>query len=294
MDIKQLRTFLTIARFQSFTQAAQDLDYAQSTITTQIQLLERELGVRLFERLGHRITLTSEGKRLLPFAEQILKLASKARNAMDNSQLPKGTLTIGAVESLCITRLPRILKEYRSRYPDVEITLKFGNCNDFLGFLKENTIDIAFFLGKKVAEEDFTTEIQFPEPLVILASPGHPLAQKDYVYPQDLAKESFVLTEPGCGYRALFENTLAQYNLKPRSIIETGNVQAIKQLTMSELGLTLLPLVAVEEECSQQRLVKLKWQGPAFQLLTQVIYHKNKWISAPLKAFIELIHEMRL
>lgn len=294
MDIKQLRTFLTIARFQSFTQAAQDLDYAQSTITTQIQLLERELGVRLFERLGHRITLTSEGKRLLPFAEQILKLASEARNAIGNCQLPKGTLTIGAVESLCITRLPRILKEYRSRYPDVEITLKFGNCNEFLGFLKENTIDIAFFLGKKVSEEEFTTEIQFPEPLVILASPGHPLTQKNCVYPQDLANESFVLTEPGCGYRALFENTLAQYNLKPRSIIETGNVQAIKQLTMSELGLTLLPLVAVEEECSQRRLVKLNWQGPAFQLLTQVIYHKNKWISAPLKAFIELIHEMRL
>lgn len=294
MDIKQLKTFLTIAKLQSFTLAAQNLGYAQSSITTQIQLLEKEFNVKLFERLGHNISLTLEGKRLLPFAEQILKLSDDAKNAMTYSDLPKGTLVIGAVESLCIMRLPKILKEYRLRYPDVEISLKFGSCADFLRGLKDNTIDIAFFLEEKINEESYVTEISFPEPMGILSSTEHPFAQKDSVHPDDLNGETLILTEAGCGYRALFENILSQYAIKPRSIIETGNVQAIKQLTMSGLGITLLPLIAVEEECSQQRLVKLKWKGPSFEILTQVLYHKDKWISAPLKAFIELIHEIKL
>lgn len=294
MDIKQLKTFLTIAKLQSFTQTAQNLDYAQSTITTQIQLLEKELGVRLFERLGHRITLTIEGRKLLPYAEQILKLSDEAKNALDNSDVPKGTLSIGAVESLCVTRLPKILKEYRSRYPNVEIALKFGSYTDFIRLLGENIIDIAFFLESKINEEDFITEVQFPEPMALLSSPEGPLAKRESVYPQDLNNEPLILTEPGCGYRAIFEKMLTQYSIKPRSIIETGNVQAIKQLTMSGLGITLLPITAVEEECLQQRLIKLNWKGPDFEMLTQVIYHKNKWISAPLKAFIELIHEIKL
>lgn len=293
LDIKQLKTFLTIAKLQSFTLTAQNLNYAQSTVTTQIQLLEKEFGVRLFERLGHHITLTSEGKELLPFAEQILMLSNEAKNVMDNSTVPKGTLSIGLVESLCAVHLPKILKEYRLRYPDVEIALKFGSSADFFRFLKDNTIDIAFFLDKRISEEDFVTEIQFSEPLVILSSPEHKLTQKESVYPEDLADETLILTETGCSYRALFENILTQYTVKPRSIIETGNVQAIKQLAMSGLGITLLPLVAVEEECFQQRLVKLNWKGPAFDTFTQVMYHKNKWISTPLKAFIELIHEMK-
>lgn len=146
---------------------------------------------------------------------------------------------------------------------------------------------------KEISEEGYITELSFPEPMVILSSPEHPLAQKEDIFPEDLTGETLILTEIGCGYRAIFENILAQYDIKPRSIIETGNVQAIKQLTMSGLGITLLPLVAVEEECSQRQLVKLNWKGPSFVILTQVLYHKDKWISAPLKAFIELIHEIK-
>lgn len=294
MDIRQLNTFVTIAKLQSFTQAAQSLDYAQSSITSQIQLLEQELKVRLFERLGHRITLTPEGKRLLPYAEQIIKLTNDAKNVVGNSDIPNGTLTIGAVESLCVTRLPRLLKEYRSRYPNVEISIKFGGCSDFRRFLKDNTIDIAFFLEQKITDEgEFITEMQFPEPMALLSSPEHPLVQKESVYPEDLSGESLILTEAGCSYRMLFENMLAQFSVRPRSIIETGNVQTIKQLAMSGMGITLLPQVAVEEECLRQRLVKLNWKGPEFEIFMQVLYHKTKWISAALKAFIELIHEMR-
>ncbi|URZ02753.1 LysR family transcriptional regulator [Clostridium felsineum] len=288
MDFKQLNTFITIGKYQSFTEAASVLNYAQSTVTTQIKILEEELQVKLFERIGKKVTLTYEGKKLLPYAKQMIKLSHEIKNVVIDDEKPSGTLTIGAAESLCVLRLPFILKEYRRLYPDVEVSLKFGSCADFRHFLKDNIIDVAFSLGTKIDSNEFISEIEFDEPMVLLAYPGHPLIEKDIVYPEDIAEESLILTEMGCSYRAVFENILSSYNIKPKLVLETGSVQAIKQFTMSGLGITLLPRVAVEEEIKDGKLVPLKWGGPSFGIISQVLYHKDKWISPALNAFLRL------
>jgi DNA-binding transcriptional LysR family regulator len=292
MDLKQLNSFITICKLQSFTQAADSLGYAQSTITTQIKLLENELGVKLFERIGKSITLTHQGKKLLPYAKQMLKLSSEIKNVLTSEEVPSGVLTIGAAESLCVLRLPEILKEYRRLYPNVEVSMKFGNCTDFRHFLRDNFIDVAFSLGTRIESEDFITEISFDEPMLLLTAPGHHLIDKSEVLPEDIAKEPLILTELGCSYRAVFENMLNSLNLKANVVLETGSVQAIKQFTMSGLGVTLLPKVAVEEELSSGRLVALNWSGPDFGIVSQVLYHKDKWLSPALKAFLKLSREM--
>lgn len=292
MDVRQLKTFLEVARLKSFTQAAQTLGYAQSTVTNQIQQLEQELDVKLFDRLGHSITLTQPGTRLLPYAEQVAKLLDEAGTAVKRSQAVEGTLSIGAVESLCVVRLPKLLKEYRQRYPNVELLLKFGCSADFLSALKENTIDIAFLLEKSQNQSELIVEIDKTEPLGLMVSPEHPLAECAQVNPQDLNGKTLILTEPGCSYRKLLENMLHTYGVVPHSVIETGNVQTIKQLTMSGMGVTLLPLIAAGQECEEGRLSLLNWQGPAFELHTQAVYHKNKWIAPPLRAFLELLREV--
>ncbi|MDF2595780.1 MAG: transcriptional regulator [Clostridia bacterium] len=293
MNIRQLKTFLTIAKVHSFTQAAQNLGYAQSTITTQIQLLEEELNVKLFERLGHSITLTTAGNCLLPFAEQTVKLMEEAKQAVQNLQELGGSLSIGVIESLCAWRLPRILREYRLQYPNVELSLKFIGTSDALTALKDNTIDMAFVLDRELNQSDLVTESSQPESFALLAAPEHPLAAYEKVYPEDLNGKALILTEKGCGYRQIFETMMAEFGIKPYSIIETGNVQTIKQLVISGMGVTLLPVVAVGQECSDRKLVKLNWMGPVFELQTQVIRHKDKWISPPLKAFIQLLHDMK-
>jgi DNA-binding transcriptional LysR family regulator len=247
----------------------------------------------LFERLGHNIALTSEGKKLLSLAEQMVKLSNDAKNISCDPDKPSGTLIIGAVESLCVTRLPKLIKEYRSRYPEVEILIKFGDRTEFLRSLKENIIDIAFFIEQKITNNDFITVWQNDEPMALLCSPEHAFASRKEVYPEDLSNEPLVLTEPSCGYRELFDRILSQFNVKPRSIIETGNVQAIKQLILCGMGITFLPLTSAEEELQQKRLVSLNWMGPEFPIYTQVLYHKSKWMSAALKAFIELLNEMK-
>lgn len=288
MDFKQLNAFVTISKLQSFTGAANTLGYAQSTITTQIKLLENELGVKLFERIGKNVTLTHEGKKLLPYAKQMLKLSADVKNVMFNDESPSGTLTIGAAESLCVIRLPEILKEYRKMYPDVEVSLKFGSCADFRHFLRDNIIDVAFSLGRKIDSEDFISEVEFDEPMLLLGYPGHPLIDKKEIFPKDIENEPLILTEMGCSYRAAFENILNEYNVKPNLVLETGSVQAIKQFTMSGLGITLLPKVAVEDEISSGKLVPLNWAGPNFGIISQVLYHKDKWISPALREFLRL------
>lgn len=120
----------------------------------------------------------------MPYAKQILKLSSDVKNAVLNTDVPSGTLTIGAAESLCVLRLPEILKEYKKLYPKVEISLKFGNCAEFKYFLNDNIIDVAFSLGVKINSEEFISEIEISEPMLLLAYPGHPLINKKEVFPK--------------------------------------------------------------------------------------------------------------
>lgn len=294
MELRQLQTFKTIAKLQSFSKAALELGYAQSSVTSQIQLLEQELKVKLFERLGHTISLTLEGKKLLPIAEQMLQLSNDARNIAGDPDRPAGYLTIGAVESLCATRLPKLLKEYQIRYPDVEILIKFGTRNEFLHALKNNEMDLAFFLEPEIILHDFITVSRTVEPMGLFCAPEHALACKEHVYPQDLSGEPFILTESTCGYRELFNTIISQYHIKPRSLIETGNVPVIKQLIMGNMGITFLPKMAVEEELQKKKFASLHWEGPEFLIYTQVLYHKDKWMSSALTAFIDLMLEMKV
>ena len=291
MDFRQLNTFLTIGKLQSFTTAASELGYAQSTITTQIKSLEDELGVKLFDRIGKNITLTHEGRKLLPYAKQMIKLSTDIKNVVFKDEKPSGTLTIGAAESLCVIRLPEILKEYRQMFPDVEVSMKFGSCADFKHLLKDNIIDVAFSLGRKIESTDFVTEVEFDEPMLLLAYPGHHLISKEEIFPEDIENEALILTETGCSYRAAFENILSEHNIKPNLVLETGSVQAIKQFTMSGLGITLLPAVPVSDEINSGKLIPLNWAGPDFGIISQVIYHKDKWISPALKEFLKLSHK---
>ena len=292
MELRQLHSFITIAQVKNFTQAAEILGYAQSTLTTQIQLLEQELGTKLFERLGRGISLTSEGGRFLPYARQIIKLCTEAREVVAGTDIPSGTLAIGSVESLCVLRLPELLKEYHRRYPLVDVVMKIGNCAELRHYLRENTVDIAFIFDSRIDEPDLKTDIEVPEAMVFLAAPTHPLTRKAQITPRDFCGEALILTESACSYRKAFEDMLHEARVAPKSVMESASIQAIKQLAISGLGATLLPRVAVEEEIASGHLIVLPWAGNDFGMKMQVLYHKDKWMSSALKAFLSLAAEM--
>ena len=126
MELRQLKAFVTVAKQHSFTRAAELLDYAQSSITAQVGALENKLNTKLFERLGRQVTLTQDGEKLLPYAEKILNLNSEAIELVSSSAVPRGSLSVGAMETSCIYRLPSLLQEYRKLFPAVDLTLVNG------------------------------------------------------------------------------------------------------------------------------------------------------------------------
>ncbi|HYE81929.1 MAG TPA: LysR family transcriptional regulator [Clostridia bacterium] len=288
MEFRQLKTFLMIAKLGSFSKAANILGYAQSTITMQIQALEEELGTILFERGSRKIGLTREGENLYWYAEQILKLTEEAIDSTTCGDQPKGTIVIGTPESLCLNRLHELIKEYRLYCPEVEIKLRFGTCCDLHDMLSKNLIDIAFFLDEPISEDKLVTHVLFNEPVLLLASPKHPLASKACVTPEDIHGEFLILTESGCNYRARFESFTSSQQIHPCSTMEVSSVEIIKRFTRDNLGITVLSKTAVQDELDQNQLIALPWTGPSFDVSAQMVYQKEKKLSPALKRFIAL------
>ncbi|HYN90098.1 MAG TPA: LysR family transcriptional regulator, partial [Ardenticatenaceae bacterium] len=190
MELRQLATFRMVAATLSFTQAAAALGYVQSSVTAQIQALEGELGVRLFDRLGKRIALTDAGERLLRYADQMLALAEEARVAVTDGEAPVGTLTLSAPETLCTYRLPVVLRKFRARFPQVRLLFRPSAAGEMQRLAAEGTLDVAFVLAEPVRAQGLRVEALLPEPILVLAPPGHRLAAASEVRAVDLAGES--------------------------------------------------------------------------------------------------------
>lgn len=292
MELRQLITFSKITQLKSFLKAAEDLGYAQSTITTQIQLLEKELGIKLFERIGRNMELTSKGLIFLEYAKKIINLAEEAKAAVSDTDVPKGTLKIGVVESLCTIRLPEVLKHYHMKYPDVEVIIKIGTCSDLHNMLKNNTVDLICILGELIKDPDLLSCMCYEEEMALLASPLNKLKDKKKLALKDISGESLILTEKGCSYRGVFETMFNKENLQPHLSLEIGSIETIKTFVKNNLGITLLPVMTAQNELDKGELVKLDLVGCDFNIMTQVLYHNNKWLTLAMNAFIEALKSM--
>ena len=291
MEIRQLITFLSIVQHQSFTKAAAVLGYAQSSVTSQIQLLEEEMGVKLFDRLGKKVSLTTPGESFLPYARQITTLVNEARSVVASTGEMKGTLKIGAPESLCVTRFPELYRRYHEKFPSVEVSLRISDITNLKQLLRENQIDLALVIDDKPAEPDICVYVNQPEPLVLLAAPNHPLCKKGSITLKDLNQENLILTEAGCSYRQGFSELLKREAVVPRSILDSASIQAIKELTFSGMGIAFLPRVAALTELAEGKLCCLAWQSDTIHFNTRLVYHKDKWLSPLFKAFLALSEE---
>jgi DNA-binding transcriptional LysR family regulator len=293
MELRQLTIFRAVARTLNFTKAAASLNYVQSNVTAQIHALEEELGVPLFDRLGGKqVVLTDAGHQLLEYAERLLDLAEEARATVSMRGEPQGTLKIGATPTLCIYRLPSLLHTFRTRYPRVRLIFRPSPGSELRSLVRTGSIDVAFVFEEADHKGGPGDEPLSREPIWVLASPDHALVGREVVVPSDLGKMDLLLTEAGCCYRSHFERVLSRASVYPATTLEFNSIEAVKQCVMAGLGLTILPAVAVAAELSQGRLLKLPWMGPDLTVVTHVVWHKDKWLSPALDAFLSLTREM--
>ncbi|MEU6092584.1 LysR family transcriptional regulator [Streptomyces sp. NPDC047085] len=284
MELRLLVTFEKVATVLSFTRAAAELSYAQSSVTSQIRMLESSLGVELFDRLGGRIRLTEAGERLLPYARQIIELAEEARAAVTEPEEPSGTLTVGTMESLTSYRLPPLLEYFHHRHPKVRLALRTTIGDETRQALRQGTYDVGFLMEEETEHPGLESAVLAVEPLALVAAPGHPLAGGGPVATAELTGESLLATEPGCAYRDLFERELTA--LKPVAFMEFGTIEATKRAAAAGLGIALLPEVTVAAELAEGSLVRLGWEPP-FTLRTQLAWRAGKRLPAHARLFVE-------
>jgi DNA-binding transcriptional LysR family regulator len=286
MEIRQLEIFLALAEELHFTRAAERVHCAQSNVTNRIRALEDELGTPLFNRLAKRVTLTDSGKRILPYVEKVLSTIEDARRVARPNSTPAGTLLVGASESMLTYRLPEVLSHFRKRYPEVELRFRPYLHERLLHSIESGTLDVAICMVDTVEDERLKSLRLRSERLVFIVGPSDPLSTKRRSRPQDLSGQTFLVTEVGCAYRKQLNQLLSRMDIQPAAIIEFSSVEAIKQCVSLGMGVALLPEIVVAEHFARNRLKALRWSGVETHVATYVVWHKDKWISPTLSAFI--------
>ena len=291
MEVRQLQIFRTLSEELSFTRTAEKVHTVQSNVTAQIKALEEELGIPLFDRLGRRVTLTDAGRNFLPFALQALAAMDQGQRAVKTGAEPSGPLRIGAAESMLTYRLPEVLRAFRRHFPHVELIFReYSNATMVLE-LEAGRFDMLIHGDALLPSPSIKSIRLRREQVLLLADPGNPLVNQPTVKPADLATQNLLLTEAGCSYREKLDRALALANIRPAHVTEFSSVEAIKQCVALGMGLGLLPAIVVARELRQNHLKALHWAGPSLDIFTHILWHKDKWISPAMAAFMELVKD---
>jgi DNA-binding transcriptional LysR family regulator len=277
-----------VAKLLSFNKAAERLNYAQSSVSAQIQALEEELGVQLFDRLGRRILLTAAGERLIPYAEKIIDLADETRADIGGGTEPEGSLTIRIPESLGVHRLPSVIFEFSQRFPGIRLNLINCAHESLQKELRNGSIDLAFLLTESFHAAGLEVQALGAESLVLVASPNNRLVRKKLVRTRDLLGETLLLSKVDCSYRRLFEKILEDEGIPLEATRSFHSVSFLKQCVMEGAGITILPEIAVAEDIESRKLARIKWEEDDLEVSTLMIWLRERWVSPTLNAFMEI------
>ncbi|MFB9759395.1 LysR family transcriptional regulator [Ectobacillus funiculus] len=288
MEIRHLITFRTIVDVGSYTNAAIKLGYTQSTITSHIQALEKEIGGELFTYVKRELKLTSLGKELIPLADELLHSYNRI-SQMKSRNTVSGELKIAAPESLTISRLGPILKEYLLRYPDVKLILSNGTCGQNQKDLMSGHVDIAFMIWTSLELDHCHYHQLHKEEIVLITSPNKYQHFDDYK--NKGTTDYFITNEKGCSYRSMFEAHLVNHKLPKFQTMELWSLEAIKQAVMSGLGFAALPYITVKNEV-ENGLLKIMEHNEEFEpIYSYLLVKAKKWQSPAVERFIELTLE---
>ena len=293
MDIRNIHTFIRVAELKSFTKAADALNYVQSTVTMQIQQLEKELGYPLFDRIGKKVSLTSLGMEFLTYAYEILHAVEKAETLGRNNDSIHGILRLGVSESILFGALADFLPAFKEKYKNLDLRIKTGHTTELLEQLKQNQLDMLYLSANLNTDPDLRCHYVHREYMVFLSNTNHPLTKKKHIPLNELMQYDFLITErEGICYGRLKELT-AQYNVMLRDSVEIDNISMIADLVEKGMGLAFLPEYAVKRRLEKGALFKLDVDVPPQIYYSQVLCHKNRWMSPFMTGLLEMIKEVR-
>lgn len=291
MELRTLNTFLRVSELQSFSKTAHELGYSQSTVTMQIQQLENELGVKLFDRVGRSVCVTPAGEKLVGYATNIKMMAEQAVSDIKEQEV-RGQLRIAVAESIRSAYFPELLKKYHEKCPLVNIVLKSGGQEDMFSMLRHNEVDMIYTLDERIVKNELVKVMEAPAEAFFIVSKNHPLANKKNIDPKELLNYEMIMTEKGMSYRNQLENFLAEDQLELAPYLELGSTGLICRLVEEGMGISFLPDYSCKEALETGNIVKLdipQWNITSWR---QLLRRKNKFVTPQMQEMFDLIKEM--
>lgn len=294
MDIRGLNIFIQVAELGSFTKVGEKLGYSQPTISFQIKQLEKELGVSLFDRIGHTVSLTDAGRDVLRYAQEICHLSQEMQLGSSGRREPAGVLRLGMPDSLCEPLITKQFQEFRRRYPKMSLQIYTGDTGHLLELLDHNEADLILTLDDHIYNPNYVIVEEEALDVHFVVSPENMVSQKDFVTIEELMQYPFLLTEKGMSYRRLLDEWLARYSMEIRPVLETGRADQICALAEENAGIAFLPDYVTALSVRKGKLIRLRVQDFDMVVWKQLLYRREKWVSPQMAAMIDHISGIRL
>ncbi|HVQ15134.1 MAG TPA: LysR family transcriptional regulator, partial [Vicinamibacterales bacterium] len=265
MDLRQLEIIRAIADTGSFTAAGEKLHVSQSAISRQILLLEEELGESVFHRIGRRIRITPAGEALLQLSHRVFQDLQDTVTGISEKQASlRGTLRLVGGMTVCLYVFPTLLSEVRRVHPNLDLKVTVGSTERSIAMLRSGGGDLGL-LTLPIDAADMVSVPVLDEELLVATYPNHPLAMKRRISPADLNRQPFILFEAGSITRRLVDEFFTRERIEAEIVMETENVEIIKAMVRSGLGISIVPWQAVAGDVRAKQLFVSRITGHSLE-----------------------------
>src|SRR6266851_4884981 len=292
MDFDQLQTFLEVARHASFSRAAEKRFRTQPAISSQIRAIEDEVGAKLFDRSGGKVSLTAAGKAFQKYTQDTLD----ARRAMLTSlaemeHVPRGAITVGANEGTCLHILPEVFADFKKQYPDVSVNIKRSDYAKILESVTDNSVDFGV-VSLPVKDNRLTVVLIHQDELVIIAPPNHSLGKLKSATIADVG--SFPLVVPKAGHtRDALDQLFYERRMKPNYTMELDSSELLKRFVAAGVGVGFISRSNIQEDVRAKALVAIPMADAQVRRDLALVFRKDKALSRAALAFIEIAVKLK-
>ncbi len=293
MDLRNLSTFIQVAELNSFTRAAEKLGYSQPTVSFQIKQLENELGIQLFERVGHTVSLTADGRAVLVRAQQICRLSDEIIDG-GAGETGAATIRLAMADSLCAPLVLDGFAAFRQAHPHISLQITTAGTDEMFRLLDHNEVDLVCTLDNHFYNTAYVISSEQKVGAHFVCAADHPLAKAKTVAVADLLSEPFLLTEKGMSYRRLLDERLARDSMELSPVLELGSAHVLCRLVAQGAGLSFLPDYVTAAAVKNGYIVQLPVEGFEVELWKQILHHRDKWMSPQLAAVIAYLSKLIL
>ncbi len=287
MDFDQLETFIEVTRLSSFSRAAEKRFRTQPAISSQIRSLEEEVGAKLLDRSGGKVSLTASGKLFLRFSEDTIDARKAAMTAIaETERVPRGEIVVGANEGTCLHILPEVFANFKKQYPDVSVNIKRADYSKVLESVIDNSVDFGV-VSLPVTDNRLTAVPIHRDELVLIAPPKHPLSKLKAATAEDIAQYPLVLPKVG-HTRDAIEELFHQRKLKPRYAMELDSSELLKRFVAADIGIGFIASSNVLEDVQAKVLCAVPLAEAHIRRDLALVFRKDKALSRAALAFIDI------